>query len=789
MAMNKKKQSTNGRRNMASRDRSMTRGILRRTRLLALLTAVLTVAATGTAAAYELETASSSLGSTQAGAHTDYKTEFKLKLNADGDAGADLRNTDVILPAGLVGNAQAAPTCSMAQVTNIENPCPNSTIVGYMFTEYAYPFHGGSIREPQSSYIYNIRPYKDEPAAFGAYPFFPVRIDTSVGPESGYRVKSQVHDLVEPDSIDTVKVTLFGVPADINGQMSPGTYSDSIGREIGARGSGQRVALMTNPTQCTGSPIFTDMLLQSWGNPSVTLGDSPEIGTITGCDKLLFAPSVTIRPTQLAPDVPAGYAIDLNVPQNEDPNGLATPALKDARITFPQGVVLSPGVADGLGACSDGQFGLHSDAAASCPDSAKIGTLAVMTPLLSGALQGSVYVGEQLPGNPYRVFFYIHERGVTVKLEGRITLDPTTGQVTATFVDNPQIPFSNFHVQLKGGEDAPLSNPSECGVKTTTAQLTSYAGQVAAPSDAFSISGCAERGFAPGWNAGSTSAVAGGPTGFSVQVTRKDGEQDLSRIEATLPEGLLAKLAGVPTCPDAQAVTGSCAAASEVGSLTAAVGSGPDPLYIPEAGKAPTALYLGGPYKGAPISLVAKVPAQAGPFDLGTVVVRSGVYVDPVTTRATVKSDLLPQILEGIPLSYRDLRIEVNRTGFMVNPTSCDPMSVDGTIVSDSGHSADVSKGFQTVNCERLGFEPKLALGLSGPTHRSAHPKLRAVLTTRKGDANIGRAQVTLPKTEFLENAHIQTVCTRVQFAADACPAKSIYGYAKAWTPLLDKPI
>ena len=244
----------------------------------------------------------------------------------------------------------------------------------------------------------------------------------------------------------------------------------------------------------------------------------------------------------------------------------------------------------------------------------------------------------------------------------------------------------------------------------------------------------------------------------------------------------------MPLCPEADAGSGDCPAASQVGSVNAAAGAGPQPVWVPQPGKSPTAVYLAGPYKGQPYSIVAKVPAQAGPFDLGTVAVRSAIQVDPETAQVSVTSDQFPQILQGIPIDYRHIHIGVDRAGFMLNPTSCDEQAVASTIVSDKGATATPASRFQVGDCGTLGFKPKLYTRIWGKTNRGAHPKLRAILMPRKGDANVGRAALTLPRSEFLDQAHIKTVCTRVQFAANACPADSVYGSAIATTPLFDQP-
>ena len=281
---------------------------------------------------------------------------------------------------------------------------------------------------------------------------------------------------------------------------------------------------------------------------------------------------------------------------------------------------------------------------------------------------------------------------------------------------------------------------------------------------------CDTGGFNPSLSAGTTNPVAGAYAPFVFNVGRNDGEQNVAAIGASLPKGELAKLAGVPLCPEPNAASGSCPAASQIGQLNVAVGAGPQPLWVPQPGKAPTAAYLAGPYKGEPYSVVFRVPAQAGPFDLGTVAVRAAVHIDPITAQVSVSSDPLPQMLQGVPIDYRQIHVGVDRPGFMLNPTNCGETAVASTIVSGAGGAVTPASRFQVGRCGDLGFKPKLYTRLFGGTKRGGHPKLRTVLKARPGDANVGRVALTLPGSELLDQAHIKTICTRVQFAADACP-------------------
>lgn len=476
--------------------------------------------------------------------------------------------------------------------------------------------------------------------------------------------------------------------------------------------------------------------------------------------------------------------------------------MKDVSVKLPAGMAISASAAEGLGACTDAQIALKSLAPATCPDSAKIGTVEVTTPLLDDPLHGSVFLGSPLEQSPqaaaqgrmYRLFLEIEGSGVRIKLPGSVVPDPTTGQLTATFRDNPRLPFEALNVQLRGGPRAPLTTPRSCGTYTTVSELTSWARPeepVTARSTFTIDEGCAGAGqFTPSLEAGTTSPVAGGFSPFTLRVTSPQGQQNLSRIQTTLPEGVLAKLKGVAVCGDAEAATGNCPAASQVGTTTVGAGDG-SPLYIPQPGRPATAVYLAGAYQGAPYSLVVKVPAQAGPFDLGTVSVRNALFVDPATTQVTAKSDPLPQILDGVPVTYRDVRVELTRSDFTLNPTSCEPMKVTSLLTSSAGATAAPSDRFQVGECASLGFKPSVELAVKGNTKRIGDPALTATIDYPKGGsyANIAKTTVLLPKTEFIDNRHINGPCTRVQFAAGACPKSSILGTATAYSPLLGQPL
>jgi hypothetical protein len=505
---------------------------------------------------------------------------------------------------------------------------------------------------------------------------------------------------------------------------------------------------------------------------------------------------MSVRPSSTKASSPTGLGIELNLPQNETFEGTASATLKAVTVRLPDGVAVNPPAADGLAACSQSQIGIGNEQPNSCPSGSKVGTAEITTPLLEGPLKGSIYLAEQ-HNNPFgtllALYLAVEGEGVVVKLPGRVTADAATGQLTATFDNNPQIPFDTLNVKFADGPRATLVTPSSCGTYNIRSELTSWASSTPVVIDSpFEINqGCATGGFSPKLEAGTTNPVAGAYSAFTLRVTRQDGEQNLSRIAATLPKGLLAKIAGVPLCQDAQAVSGNCPAAAQIGTTTTGVGAGTQPLFIPQAGKSPTAVYLAGPYRGAPYSLVVRVPAQAGPFDLGTIAVRVALQVDVFTAQVTASSDPLPQILEGIPVAYRDVRVDTSRPEFIVNPTNCEPMKVTSTIAAINGASASPSSRFQVAGCGNLGFKPTLKLSLKGSTKRTGHPALKAVVTYPKEGvyANIARAQVNLPHSEFLDQGNLNKTCTRPVLLEGKCPKTSIYGKAKAWTPLLERPV
>jgi hypothetical protein len=565
------------------------------------------------------------------------------------------------------------------------------------------------------------------------------------------------------------------------------------------------------------------------------------------CGSIPFDPLIGVNPNTGQTDSPSGPRIAVDVPF-EPPSeaerlssGVTKQAnsnVREARVTLPPGTGLNPSAASGgLQTCTNDQFGLGThDESNGCPAASRVGSVSIDTPPLpDGSLTGSVYVGRQLSRDPtsgqeYRIFVEALSRryGIFVRLEGRVSANPATGQLTTTFEGRevtgiggttipkglPQVPFSSFVLDFDDGEHAVLTSPGACGPNRTGTVMTPWSGNPAAtPSGDFTLTSAPGGGacpatlggrpFSPGFDAGTDSSQAGQYSPLQMNIARTDGNQELKGADVTLPPGLTAKLKGVEYCSEAaiafaatvsgsdEAAGSSCPDSSLIGTAEIASGSGPAPVHI--QGK----VFLAGPYNGAPLSLAVVTPATAGPFDLGTVVVRVALFVDPRTAQVRAQSDSIPHIYGGATLDVRRIDVKLDRHDFSLNPTNCSPFSIGGSLFGGGANpndpgtwsAATVSSGFEADGCEKLGFKPKIFLRLYGATRRARNPKLRAVVIPRGGDANVARAATILPRSLILDQGNLAKVCTRVQFSADSCPKNSIYGHALAFSPLLDKPL
>ncbi len=746
---------------------------------------------------FNIESASVSLSSTQAGAHADLTTTFELSSKENAPL-ALIRDLGVHLPPGAIGNPQAIPRCSLLQFSgSLEETCPINTQIGVLRITLGADSPGSFI-EP----LYNLERPKGESdivARFGFYAaIYPAIVNVRIDPHD-YSVVASVEGISAGAGVITAKTTIWGVPANPSHDEFRVTPDEALHNSgpPGGRPSGlPEVPFLSNPTDCSMEREVT-LTARSYQLPEVPVSKTVPFPKITGCGKLNFKPTFTAIPTNPEASAPTGLEAELQIPQDETPNGLATSTLKGAAVSLPEGMTVNSSAGDGLAACSAEQVHFEENVPAQCPDAAKIGTAELDVPALEHVLHGAVYQRTPEPGHLFRFWLVTDELGVHAKLPAEISTNPLTGQVTTVFNGieslggNPQVPVADIKLHVFGGPRAPLATPPSCGTYQTHYEFTPWSGRppTVGTTPMQITSGCNKGGFSPGLSTQSLTYAAGTFSPFTMTLTRQDGEAKPETLQVHLPQGLLAKLGGVPLCPDADPVSANCPTSSQIGTLNAASGVGPLPLWIPQPGKSPTAIYLSGPYKGAPYSIVAKVPAQAGPFDLGTIVNRSAIYVDPNTALATVKTDPLPQILEGVPILLRALHVDINRPEFTLNPTSCAPKQISATVQATNGQVAKPSAPFQANSCSDLGYTPKLKLSFNGSTKRSGNPAISATLTQPPGQANTAATSVILPSSEFIDQSHINNPCTRVQFNANECPPGSILGHVKAISPLLDQPL
>ena len=739
----------------------------------------------------------------------------------------DFRNLQIDLPPGFVGDRDATPQCTSAEFLpspGVEAHCPRASAIGHVEVELGNPgkFYG--------SLVYNLVPPAGAVARLGFEVLqVPVTIDAGLSQEPPYHAVARLSNVAQVFGVYSSKLSLWGVP---------GASAHDAQRGGPVEGEGTGRPFLTLPSSCTG-PLLSSVRATSWQGGFFeqlleSHGDGGEPLGMRDCAALGLTASIHAQPTAHSAEGPTGldFGLDIADPGLTNPTGRADSEIKEARVTLPEGMTINPSQAEGLGVCSEKQLEgetLTSEPGEGCPQSSKIGTVEIESPLAAGEiLKGALYVAkpyENLAGDSLIAFYIVirnHDLGVIVKQPARVEPDPRTGQLITTTTEMPQLPFSHFRLHFREGGRSPLITPPLCGTYEAKAEFHTWANPAATytTNSSFEVDSgvgggpCPSGGaqpFDPGMEAGSLDANAGRYSPFYLRLTRRDGDQDLTRFSTVLPKGLVGRIAGVSRCSEAELAqlkvkTGlqekahpSCPANSELGNTWAGAGVGSQLVYVP--GK----LYLAGPINGAPLSVVAVTPAVAGPFDVGVVVVREALTLDPVTAQVQVdgsKSDPIPHILAGIPLKVRDVRVMVDRPNFTMNPTNCSKFQILATIGGGGADpfsilddtSVDVSARFQAANCASLGFRPRLSLTLKGGTKRGDYEGLRAVVRPRPGDANIGAAQVALPHSAFLANEHIRTVCTRVQFAAGigngaGCPKGSIYGKAVAETPLLDEPL
>jgi hypothetical protein len=761
------------------------------------------------------------------------------------------------LPAGFLGDPLAVPQCSLRDTFAV-GKCPAATQVGV----YRFSFFGG---KEKLGPIVDVAPEKGQTAEFAFLIAGSIAIRLT-----GHLVRVVEHgregygltvasNNIPGDKLFRAETTFWGVPADPSHDPMRGLEcgsSNEGGTFLCKPGSGGQssgvlpVPFLTWPADCSAGPQLATLRADSWEEPGrVGVGNKYEgfqeasvtMPGVTGCGALSFDPSVEMRPDSLLADEPVGVNVHLRVPLNEAPEANATPQLRDASITLPEGMSVSPGVVDGIQACNaSGPEGINFNgpeservgidgelelAPGKCPDASTVGTAEAITPLLSEPVRGHVYlarpecggtgeractVEDTVDGKLYKLYLELGgegesaDTGVHIKVEGKTEANPATGQLTTVFDENPQQPFRELRVHLNGGPRAPIANPAVCGAAVTTAAFTPWSApgitpeglfmagtSDATPSSTFEVQGCSSPvPFKLGLVAGAVTPQAGQFSAFTLNLSRQDREQYVKGIQIHTPPGLLGLLSSVTLCGTLEAEAGSCTDASKIGRTRVATGAGSHPFEIEGN------VYLTGPYDGDPFGLSIVVHVIAGPFNLGNVVVRARIAVDPTDSTLTVTTDetgphAVPQIVFGVPVRLKRITVNIDRPAFMFNPTNCNAQQITATISGSQDASSTVSSTFAVGGCKSLAFKPSFTVSTSGRTSRVKGASLDAKLSYPKGamgnDANIARVKVSLPKQLPSRLTTLQKACPASTFASNpaACPKESIVGIVKASTPLL----
>jgi hypothetical protein len=777
---------------------------------------------------------------TQAGSHP-VALSFELGFAKTGPVSdGDLRDLRLRLPPGLIENPAAMPRCTQAEFQTPRNSpweaslsgesCPDRTQVGVITLTSSY---GGG--ETRSFGLFNLTPPPGAPSELGANPYGApfVLVPELRQAEGEYGIDLVAKNVSQLVDITAIELTLWGTPWSVLHNDQRGNCLNALEPSFGwakcsvgppSKAESAPKAYLTLPTSCAG-PLGFSANASSWEGGSAVA--SAQAAALEGCAALAFQPEASAGLSNPRAASPSGYAFDIDVDAGGivDPKRFAPSPIRKAVVELPEGVTVNPSVGAGLGVCSPAQFAAETASSApgaGCPNEAKIGDFTVKSPVVAGVIEeGSIFLAAPFD-NPFGSLIAIYlvakspERGILVKVAGELRADPSSGNLTASFDRLPQLPYEALRIHFREGQRSPLATPSACGGFSTEADFTPWRDpslhrhaslplQISAgPGGGPCPSGPAP--FAPEAKGGTLNSRAGAYSPFYLHLTRKDTEQEIVSYSATLPPGLLGKVAGIPFCSEADLARAahrsgfeeksnpSCPQASLIGHTLAGYGLGEVLSY------APGNLYLAGPYNGSQFSVGAIDAALVGPIDLGTVIVRSAVRVDRNTGQVSIDAtgtDPIPHIIAGIPIHLRDVRAYIDRPGVTLNPTSCEPFALTSALNGSGaalGNRQDdtlvtATSPIQAFDCGSLGFRPRLSLSLRGAAGRGSHPSLRALVRPRPGDANIAAAAVTLPSALFLDQSSVETICTRAQFAAQRCPKRSVYGHARAFTPLLEAPL
>ncbi len=762
-----------------------------------------------------IETFETTTSTTEAGGHPDLSTSFTLASPGDPEAA---RNVIFNAPTGVFGNPNATVECTSSDYAL--DQCPSNSQVG-VITVYAN-YEGNSDFLLGTAPIFALEPVGEQTARLAfIVPSLniPINIPVAVRSSGDYGLRFTVSNITQLTPLAGAKLTFWGFPAEAihNSQRFPkGAVGEPAGCphiadtsciETPTRSSVGVHPFTDNPTTCTGEQLVTTLEVQTYQDLEHLSRETASYPATTECKLEQFNPVLYASPTTTATDSPSGLNIELSAPQFL---GLAnSPSeIKAVNVKLPEDFTVNPDAADGQQACSDGEANFDSEGPAECPDSSKIGTFSIGTKALNGRLEGALYIGEPKPGDQYRLFMIASGFGINAKLIGSFRPDPITGQVTAEFANLPQAPFDDFQMHLFSGERSLMATPTKCRIYTVNAHFFPWNGSLAdqESTQVFGLqsgphgSECPGqvRPFNPTLVAGASNPTAGAHSSFTLKLNREDGDQYLGKLNFTMPPGLSANLHGITYCPEAsiaeaanapgrvEEANPSCPASSEIGTSNVAAGPGIHPFHA--VGK----IYMAGPFQGAPLSLVAITPALAGPYDYGTVVVRVALHIDPLDAHVIADSETVPEIIGGIPIRMREIKVSIDKPNFMINPTNCSPFSVGSEGIGDQGTGVAFSSFFQVVNCSTLPFKPAMTITQLGGhklTPRGQNPSIRFDLNTRAGDANVRSITVTLPNTLEIDQNHLGNICAKAELVATHCAGRHPIGTVRDETPLLEKPL
>jgi hypothetical protein len=778
----------------------------------------LAIAAAGASASpFKIKSYEVAPTTTEAGGHPDVTASLELEGAGDPEVA---KNVMVNLPEGIFGNPDVLPICT--SVSFALNECGSASQVGIITVRASYEGDPNYLLGTAPLYLLEARgTFETARLGFVAPTVdIPINIPVNVRTAGDYGLRMTVTGITQQIPLVGVDLTVWGFPASHDNdpkRFRPGTPSEPAGcpgiptagcipPPYPDAGGTPVQPFIDNPTSCTGNPLPIVLEVETYQDPTHPSRIESDYPATTECHKQQFNPVLNFALTNSEADAPAGMDVEFRAPQFLGLSNSPT-QLRSARLTLPPELTINPDAADGQSACSNQQANFDAETPDNCPDNAKIGTFEMSTPSLTDPLTGAIYIGEPVPGNQYRAFLVASGFGIYSKLVAEFHPDPETGQVTMSVVDLPQVPFEKFNIHLFASDRGLMATPTRCGIYRANSVFTPWNASLS-PQESNPIVAIESgpnnrpcpgitRPFNPRLVAGSSNSAAGEFTDFRLRLDRDDGDQFLGDLNFKLPKGFTGSLRGLTYCPEAGIIAAeqalgrveqahpSCPASSQVGTTNVAAGPGSHPFHA--VGK----MYLAGPFKGAPLSVVAVTPALAGPYDYGVVVVRVAMHVNPLTAQVSAISDTVPSIIGGIPIRLRSIQVSIDKPNFTINPTNCSPFTVDSQGIGDQGTVTNFSSYFQVVNCTRLPFKPKMTVRRVGRkgTHRAQNPELQFDLRTRAGDANIKSVSVTLSHAFEIDQRHLGNICSEKELIEKQCAGSTPIGKATTRTPLLDEPL